>query len=425
MNTFYEIVVGGSGLYDQPAGSTDFPIPSLAGVGGHLEKRGLGRVTNSEYSVLPGGGFSVPNATENGEVFYFIPSFVTGSTTTGWYTNGFNYPKVMTVLTSRIGWRGNVDVSLQQSRSGRYFDDGSFHPLVTIPNISETIEGNLSAEVQQLTRGSIISCLTKVFSETELVDNTLLFDRIENNSEIENGDKFVGVRFLVAPKFGLRINSIQLYFNQNITFNLYLYHETREVPIWQQQVTASANETVQVELSNELVLTYLSGDYLGGHFYLGYYQGDLGSARAIDEYGRKNKCKVVGFDFISADKTDTFDRKQSSLSNRSHGLNMEISTFKDHTESILKQAHLFDNAIGLQVAHNVVKQIIYSTRSNRTERMLKTDLDKMGVQYELNGAIPVSDVPKTFGLQDKINSELKRVKESFFPVAKAQSVSLC
>lgn len=435
MNLFYEIVVGGTGQYDQPVGSTEFPIDILPGVSGYLEKRGVGRLSSSEYTVLPGGGFSVPNATVAGEVFYFIPDFYTGSITTGWYTNGFNFPKVMAVLGSRVGWKDEnslVESYNQVSRSGRFFNDGSFHPLVTIPNVKSTIGSESLAKspfntaLQMFTRGAIMSCLSAVFNTSELIDNTLLFDRKNDDKEIAGGNKFVGVRFKVAPKYALQINSIQLFFNEAATFNLYLFHETQTAPLWQQSVTSAAGETIQVDLSTELILNYLATNYSGGAFYLGYFQEDLGTAKAINEYGCRNTTKVVGYDFIQSDKVgSSFDRSKVTCSSETYGLNMEVSTFRDHTESIIKQSNLFDNAIGLQVAHNVAKMIIYSTRSNKEERILKEGMGEMGLRYELDGSLPIPDSPKTTGLQQKINSELKRVRESFFPAPKSKIVSLC
>lgn len=436
MNLFYEIVVAGNGLYDQPAGSTEFPIASLAGVSGYVEKRGVGRLKTDEYTVLPGGGFSVPAATTAGDVFFFIPSFYTDEITSGSYTNGFNYPKVMAAMASRVGWKdqgGQVDSFNQVSRSGRYFNDGSFHPLVTLQNIKANMENpsaggsEFNAELQQITRSSIISSLAAVFNQSEHVEDVLLFERALNNDRlIDNTGKFVAARFKVAKGYALQIKRIQLYFSDAVSFNLYLYHDTQNSPVWQQEVEVPANETVQVELSSPLILNYLTPNYSGGCFYLGYYQDTLGTAKAIDEQGCKTKRIAFGSDFIQADKAGaSFNKQQVSVSSQTFGINAEVATFKDHTDSIISQAHLFDNAIGLQVAYSVTKMIMYSTRSNKTQRTTGAELEKTGLQYELEGSLPVPYSPKTTGLQQKINSELKRIRESFFPKQKSQIVNLC
>jgi hypothetical protein len=436
VSLFYEIVVAGNGLYDQPAGSTEFPIASLAGVGGYVEKRGVGRLRSEEYTILSGGGFSVSAVTSAGDVFFFIPNFFTDEIVSGSYTNGFNYPKVMAAVASRIGWKdqgGQVDSFNQVSRSGRYFNDGSFHPLVTLQNIKANMENpaasgsEFNAELQQIARGSIISSLAAVFNQSEHVEDVLLFERgLNNDRPIDNAGKFVGVGFKVAKGYALQVKRIQLYFTEQVSFNLYLYHDTQNLPVWQQEVEVSAGETIQVELSSALILNYLTPDYSGGNFYLGYYQDTLGSAKAIDEQGCKTKRIAFGSDFIQADKLGaSFNKRQVSVSMQTFGINAEVATFKDHTDYIISQSHLFDNAIGLQVAYSVAKMIMYSTRSNKTQRTTGAELDKTGLQYELDGALPVPYSPKTTGLQQKINSELKRIRESFFPRQKSQIVNLC
>jgi len=63
------------------------------------------------------------------------------------FTNGYNPDVVLPVLLKRIGWKqptiaeyAVVDTNNQIYKSGRYYNDGSFHPLVTIQNIKNTIK---------------------------------------------------------------------------------------------------------------------------------------------------------------------------------------------------------------------------------------------------------------------------------------------
>lgn len=360
----------------------------------------------------------------------------------GQYTNGFSADKVMNALVGRLGWKQPdystngtapaLNASNLESRSSRYFNDGSFHPLVTIDNIKETIEQPDIADdafnnlIQDLQKSIIMQSLTAVFNKPELIDNTMLFERSLNNDQlITLGDQFVGIRFKLAPgNIAAQINSISLYFNEAVSFNLYLYHDTKKDPLWSQLVTASANDYTIITPTDELILNN-KDTFKSGYFYLGYFTDELGSAKPYYEQYCRSKTLAFGFDFMQAEKTGAdFNRKSIPLTGYNFGLNAEIITFKDHTDKIIRNAHLFDNIQGLQMAYHTAKQMLFCTRSNRNERILKEAYDKLGLQYELEGSVPVPEVPKSTGLQKRIDQELMRLTETFFPKAKAQTVSL-
>lgn len=437
MNPFFEITVGGGGQYDPAIGATVVDIPILAGIGGYLEKRNVGKLSGSAYSVLSSGGFSVTTPFASGEVYFFVPNYFASNTVAGSYSNGFNYSRVMSALIPRIGWRqeGNlVDSSNQITLSGRCFNDGSFHPVVTVKNVNDVYGAAaftvpaLNAELLQIKKSAIISALTTVFNKPEVVEKHLLFNRAENNdTEIPNSGRFVGVRFKVAgDKYALKVNSLQLYFTAEQTFNLYIFHDSQTAPVWTQSVTTAANESVSVPFSSDLILNYLGANFSSGYFYLGYFQDDIGSAKAIDEQKCKEKTYCVGVDFFHADKIgSSFNKKQVSTSSQTFGINADITVFRDHTESVVRNAYLFDNAIGLQVAYTVIRNIVYSNRRNQTERTQKEASDSVALSYEMEGAIPAMGVAKTSGLQSKINAEFDRIRKAFFPKQKSQVVTTC
>jgi hypothetical protein len=85
---------------------------------------------------------------------------------------------------------------------------------------------------------------------------------------------------------------------------------------------------------------------------------------------------------------------------------------------------MFDELIGLSMAYAVIEQVIYAVRSNSTERILKDQLDKLGIQLDLTGSVPLADTPKVMGLRQRIEREAKKVKELFYPKAEAISVNI-
>lgn len=357
----------------------------------------------------------------------------------GQYTNGFNQQKVVDALKSRLGWKQptltgspTLNSTNLQSKSGRYFNDGSFHPIVTIDNHKATIEDPDIAEdaynnlLEDLQDSVIMQCLSQVFNEPELIDNTELFERSLNNDQlVTNAGKFVGIRFRLAPgTIAMEIKTIALYFNEAANFQLYLYHEAKKDPLWTDTISAIANDQTIHIPTTELILND-AGQYKSGYFYLGYYQDALATAKAYNEQYCRKKTFAFDYQFFEAEPSgDDFNRISVPVTSINFGLNAEVVTFHDHTQKIIRNAALFDNMQGLQMSYHVAKQMLFCVRSNKNERILKEAFQQMGLAYEMEGKVPYTDVPKSTGLQDKINKELQRMKETFFPKPKAQSVSL-
>lgn len=432
-----EITVGGASP-NPASGQAVYSNPALAGLEYYVTQAGFGPLPSTAYSKQSNGGFTLLDGIlfEPGETYFAHLTGVTFSSTNTDYTNGYHYDKVMSVMLGRLGWSDTtLSPANQMTKSGRYFDGNSFHPLVSIKNLKATIEtvnistGELDTFLQRLQRESIMTCLSGVFNKPELIEQKLLFDRgVNNDQDISNAGNFVGVRIKLAPgkDIAAEITSLALYFNEAKTFTLYLYHDTKKQPIWTQEVTTVANDQTIITLTTAIYLNIRINSYKSGYFYFGYYQDDLGTAKAIDE----QSCSVTGncfaADFFQSKKTgDDFDRKKISLTSYTFGINFEISVFRDHTDSIIRNAHLFDDAIGNQMAYMCLKQMLYAIRSNTEERQVKEMLDKYGgsLIYEVEGAAAIPDVPKTTGLKQKIDQALKSLHKSFFPEPKAMVVN--
>jgi hypothetical protein len=335
----------------------------------------------------------------------------------------------MTALTGRLGWSdGSLSTANKESKSGRRYDDGSFHPIVNVTNVKASAETAgltgtpLDTYLEGKEKAVIMQAIGSVFNSIELIDDTKLFERFYNSTDepIANAGYFVGIRFRVPHGYAAQINTIELYFDQAASFDLSLYQDGKINPVWSQGVTAVAGEITEVVPTNELILNK------GGFYYLGYYQEDLGAARAMDQQARWQPSRVFGYRFFEARTTSAdFQRNNVGTTTKTFGLNARIVSFKDHTDSIVRNAPMFDNLLGLYMAGNIMKQIMYAVRSNGTERILKDATERFGLMYEIEGTAPIPDIPKTSGLQGRINQEVKRLRETFFPKPKAQSVSLC
>jgi hypothetical protein len=437
-----QIVVGGGG--SNPAiGATQYVNSELQGKEFYVEKAESGPLPYANYTPLSNGGFTYPAGFEEDAIYFVTITGVIESATNSSYTNGFNYSRVMNAMLNRIGFRQPTETAFAivnagnlVSNSGRYYND--FHALVTARNIKETQEdagisdANFNAHLESLKRAAIMRSLNGVLNIAEQIERTLIYERGYNQQVqyVTNENKFVGyeIRTPQSDEFAVQIESATLLFNDDVTFNMYLFKEGKKSPLMTIEVSAIAEEQTVVNFS-DVILNYIGQNTKGARFYFGYFQDDLGSVKAIDEeYQNWNKQKCFGAIGMYSDKIDSetnFDRQNIQRTYDNFGLNLEISTFRDHTNAVVKKAHLFDELQGLQMAYNVLETILYSTSSNATERILKDQIVKAGLQLEMQGAIATPDSPQVEGLAKRIKRETERVRKEFYPKVKSQSVSLC
>jgi hypothetical protein len=352
------------------------------------------------------------------------------------YSNGLKHTEVLTAMLGRLGWRqGTITVPTLSSDnltsdSGRYFND--FHSLVTVKNIIDTVEDSSISDtdfntyLQDIQKGVISETLNKVFSPQYFDSPKSLFERFNTTSTTQNNTGlFVGYKIRPAADnhITVQVNSLQLLFDGAATFNIYLFHERKAAPLKIQSVTTVANDTVEVDL----VDWYLSHSDLPGCYYIGYFQDDLGTVKAINENAEWNLnafCFQYESVFTNVLDTERIDRNNYGGLGTTSGLNLELSSFADRTKKIMRNISLFDNAIGYGMAVKVLEGIIYSTnRSNGNERALKEVIAE--ATYDLTGTLPIAGTAKKRSLRDEYNDSLNELCQAFNPNPKAQTINLC
>jgi hypothetical protein len=350
------------------------------------------------------------------------------------YSNGYDLTAVNTALASRVGFRQplgsgvpTLSAPVIATDSGRYYQD--FHSLVTVQNIKATMEqvnasdSDLNTYLINLKKAAIQRCLNGVFTGPQVIDEGRIFRRYGTNDQlITNSSLFVGYEIDVAETqdAGVQIDALQLYFDSAVTFNVYLFKDGKLSAEWTQSVTTVANQITEVTLTDKVLAK--------GKYYLGYFQNDIGSAKAYREQVECwNESYYYGAKAVQCASTGatTFNREQRSYTMQPAGLNADISSFKDHTLQIKRKAAMFDELQGLTLAYMVIEQIIYSTRSNKDERIFKDQLDRVGIQLDLNGVAPISDSPQIMGLRQRIEREVQTVLKSFYKKPKSVIVSRC
>jgi len=363
------------------------------------------------------------------------------------YSNGFDLDKINKALIGRVGWLQStitgapvMNAANLKSLSGRFFNDGSFHALVNINNLKAVQEDPqisddaFNALLQRMQQAAILRSLNGVLNEPEYLEQSLLYNRATRNDQpVNNTGLFVGYEIKIANTFdvSVQINSATFLFDTDCAFTLYLFKDGVKTPVWTGDIDLQANENTVVDLSN-CILSYITAGTKGNRYYLGYFQNDLGGARAIQEqtWDWNKTCMFLAMPVSAAQLKDDngglvtdFDRNQRYESLLPFGFNLEVSAFRDHTQQVVKKAFLFDELVGLTMAYMCIEQILYNTRSNDKQRILSDNTAQFAAQLDLNGVMALPDTPQTTGLKQRITRELERVKKSLYPKPKALTVS--
>lgn len=414
-----------------------YEISRIVVLNGQLMDWGANGITHTKDADEGNGvlDFSAIGGVSGRLIFYYKSSGVAGTGVTN-QTNHYDIDSVLPYLRGRLGWRNPttdgysiVDSGNQQSASGRYYNDNSFHPFCQIEYLydCQPDKGQSSAEFNtylgQLGDSAITSAINYVFDQPQYIESGQLYDKIERTElrTIANSGQFVGVRFRLSKSdYYLNLINAMLYFDSNVTFTLYLYNEFRgKVAEW--EVSAQANKQVIVNISE--ALRYSDASSKGGMWFLGYFQDDLGDAKAISYSACWQDTKRFGaWSFSSAvTGVETFNMQQYTETYDTFGLNVEYSVTEDITQLIRRNSYLLDNLQGLIMAAMVIDICINSPRSNRNKRIGDETLNMMF--RELNN-VTMENNPTEPGLKSKIRKEIAKVKKAFVDKPKTQVVSL-
>ena len=362
-------------------------------------------------------------------------------------TNGFDLYRLMqtTALKGRLGWKQPTGTNIpniptlstanKMATSGRYYGS-QFHKGATLVNYFNTQENlDISADdfnqlLQDEEQAVVMRLLNAVFNRPALIEHCANYTRQANirNIIIPNGGNFCGYRINVAEgNYAVNIDNIGMAFDGAVTFNMYLFNDLILRPVYTKSVTSQPFTQVRVQL--DWVMNFInstnSGN-LGGVWYLGYFQDDLGGVKALDEQlNLWADSKIFGAYPFQSPKIGLldFNRRQPSVNFRSYGFNFEASSYRDYTQVIVQNANMFDEARGLAMAINVLEQVQFTTQTNSTQRQISEALDK----YSKDLNIPESSItPNPFlsGLDVQLQREIQRLNDNFWRKAQAMSVPI-
>lgn len=355
------------------------------------------------------------------------------------YTNGIDIDLVLPALQKRLGWMQptlvdspvlNADNS--ESISSRHFNDGSFHALCSIDNIKSAQENpgindeEFNNFLITLQNSVIMRSLSSVFREVELIEQCLMYTRYGlNDYPLPNQGQWVGWCIGTAndQAISTQITMGTFYFDTDCIVTMYLFQDGIREPLHTIPVKVTAFQRTEVDFDG-LVLNFKTGQR---YFFL-YDQNELEGqgAKAIREQVETTARTLCfeAYNYQAYRSTDGsyFDHNNRQYPAQPAGVNLEIISFKDHTQKILRKASLFDEVQGLQMAAIVVEMINTSTRTNLVQRQTQQQSDQM--YQDLNQAYATREIPVSPGLKSRINQEFKRLMNTFYPAQVPISTSM-
>ena len=358
------------------------------------------------------------------------------------YTNGFRVDDVVPTLLSRRKFRQptRTDFPFALSYDNVWASGDNYspvfesvHTVVSPYNIwvtqedDDISEADFNAFLIAKRTDVILKVLAGVLDVTEDLERKLMFERFGRNDYLNYGTTaFCGVRIKPAKKFDVTcvIENVALKFDKDVTFNLYLFHDTMPtVSLATYPVTALANQQTIVPIGK--MLSYAGEVNKAGSYYFGYFQSELGDAHAINEIITSiNQCCNFGLNPVelpTVNGNTGINVNNVAFTIKTHGFNMQIFAFRDHTQKIINSPWLFDNLIGLQMAADVIEMMQNNTRTNKDQRISQEMSQKL--YNDLNTSKATEVHPFSVGLKERIEKESHRVKKEIYKKVKVASIT--
>jgi hypothetical protein len=278
-----------------------------------------------------------------------------------------------------------VTAANQATSSGMYYQD--YHPLVTVAHLHQVAPGGLSdADFNtwwaDLTRAAIVKYVGAVMRRYEVpsvFENLRLYNfaTVLDDPMTMSGNAFVGLEIELAHVNNIKVvlDSIGLLFNGTLTDKtFYLFHSSQAAAITTITASATANTETWTALTDK-VMNFVNDTYVGGRFYIGYKQQDLGTVRPLKRDWDCGNIKryaslfsVRPFQVSDFTGTTLFDIDDIDYTSDTYGLNLELSSVNDVTKQILTQKSAFTDLIGTGVAVEVLERLANSTRDNEVKK---------------------------------------------------------
>lgn len=361
-------------------------------------------------------------------------------------SNGFDESLVIPALTKRKGWKQPTVTTLPAfptltgdvitNLSGLPFnsDHAACSPVLLwkCQEDNGITADNFNQYLTDLQASVIMDALNGIFMLPQIIESPKsMFSKNFRTSykPIPNTSNFCGVQIDVAEgDYAVKIDSVALIMSAPCTVTLYLYNDMIAAPLWQQVITVTAAQSQQVVNIDNLILHYSDDTHKTGTFFFGYYQDEINAqagTTALDVYLQSfANFNMLGYQYFQASSdyaAKTFVRSQYQSNYRTFGLNLEISTYNDFTNTIVRNASQFDRLIGMCMVTKCITEVMTSGRTNEGQNISEQQFEMLFRTLEGSIQNPNTrtefavNIPYRTGLKNKIEREMWRMTQTFMP----------
>lgn len=334
----------------------------------------------------------------------------------------FDVTKIQDGLEGLVGVRqpsnpayATVDANNLLSSSGRYLDDlpnFKWQYFTDTQDYASISDADLNDLFRQIKRAAIVSVCQSVFGDDNYIDRSPLYsyamNRITPESTLTNG--FIGFKIepSMTKSIAFKISRVRLEFSGTGTIKLILFNSNLDTPLFTKDVTITQNSQVETLdwVVNNSDLDY-KGEYYFGYIYDGTlipYKRDYERSNIINDL--KELC-IEKVYVTGANDANIFDLSDVYGLSENTGLNPDITVYNDYTDQILQNANLFAHAIQIQTAINIMNRYVYSSRSNRNERLSK---DVIMILQAIEGT-PTDAPVNVTGLKQVLGKEIIELRK--------------
>ena len=334
----------------------------------------------------------------------------------------YNHSQLRTGLYGLVGLRQSpitefaiVSAANIATSSGMYYQD--YHALCTVENLKNIcpegmIDSKFNTWFADLVKGSFVknvnSLMQRFRPDTKsLFENLRLYEyaSVTDTLYTGSGNAFVGFEIELCHTDNIMIvlNSIGLMFDGADTFNVYVFHSSKQSPVYTIEVTPEANiEAWEAQTSK---LEHITDTYVGGKFYIGYLQQDLSTSPINREWNEANVqtlaklFTVTPMTVADHNAATRFDLDDIEYTSDTYGLNFAFTAWNNVTKQLLTQKDALTNVIGYGVAVDILTMIANSTRDNEIKKETRD--------------LAFAELNAEFGLKRKLENELKAVHIDF------------
>lgn len=349
-----------------------------------------------------------------------------------------------------------VSTTVEEVTTVKYYKAIESVPAGMVPGTTEGwpnywIETSPFSEwLEDKTRSTIYKAIYRYLNEKQnkgtyknLLEDRILFDVTTRISDkITNTESLVGFEIIPARAKGvtIKVNKIGLHFSTPGVYKVYIMHSSKQVPVRVLTFTKAQANTCEWFKTDGLYLPYIEPEdgAVAGSWYVCYLQSELpANSQAINrsydwsgmtcrtcnrrdyeaylawsKYMEINPIRVNSNDLVFDDSDNDpqltlWDAEdQQYFTDKTWGLNLDVTVGCDLTDFIVDQRWLFQDVLMKQMAVDALREFVYnpnvrtnrhSVNAGRTDILYEIDGDsssmrESGLAHELKQAFDAIDL---------------------------------